>query len=197
VVKVGDVDVATWDELSAAMSPYLADGVDFQITVNRGDSELYLTVDLPDGEASGRIGITSQTAVYRPNPVQAAGLTVRYAQMVGSFVVKLVVPQTTMEVLNQSTSVVGISVMASEAASSGPADLVMFAASISMSLGFMNLLPIPPLDGGKILIEAIQAVSRKKLSVKAQNYISYVGLAFFLFVFVVVLKNDIFRFVIG
>ena len=47
------------------------------------------------------------------------------------------------------------------------------------------------------MIEAIQAVSRKKLSAKAQNYISYVGLAFFLFVFVVVLKNDIFRFVIG
>ena len=117
--------------------------------------------------------------------------------MAGSFVVKLVMPQTTMEVLNQSTSVVGISVMASEAASSGPADLVMLAASISMSLGFMNLLPIPPLDGGKILIEAIQAVSRKKLSAKVQNYISYVGLAFFLFVFVVVLKNDIFRFVIG
>ena len=197
VVKVGDVDVSTWDELSAAMSPYLADGVDFQLTVNRGDAELYLTVDLPDGETSDRIGITSQTAVYRPNPVQAAGLTLRYAQMVGSFVVKLVVPHTTMEVLNQSTSVVGISVMASEAASSGPADLVMLAASISMSLGFMNLLPIPPLDGGKILIEAIQAVTKKKLSAKVQNYLSYVGLAFFLFVFVVVLKNDIFRFVIG
>ena len=87
--------------------------------------------------------------------------------------------------------------MASEAASSGFLDLLLLAASISMSLGFMNLLPIPPLDGGKILIEVIQLLIRRPLSLKAQNAVSYVGLAFFLFIFIVVVKNDIFRFVIG
>lgn len=62
-----------------------------------------------------------------------------------------------------------------------------------MSLGFMNLLPIPPLDGGKILVELIQLALRRELSLKVQNAISYVGLAFFLFVFVFVLRNDILR----
>ena len=117
--------------------------------------------------------------------------------MVAGYVGELLVPQTAMEVLDQSSSVVGVSIMASEAASSGLLDLLILAASVSMSLGFMNLLPIPPLDGGKILIELIQLVIRRTLSSKVQNYISYVGLAFFLFVFVVVLKNDIVRFVIG
>ena len=57
----------------------------------------------------------------------------------------------------------------------------------------MNLLPIPPLDGGKILVELIQLALRRELSLKVQNAISYVGLAFFLFVFVFVLRNDILR----
>jgi regulator of sigma E protease len=102
-----------------------------------------------------------------------------------------------MEVLNQSTSIVGISVMASEAASSSLLDVVALLAAVSMSLGFMNLLPIPPLDGGKIVVETIQAILRRPLSTKAQVAISYVGVAFFVFVFVVVLRNDIMRFFVG
>ena len=101
-----------------------------------------------------------------------------------------------MEVLDQSSSVVGIAVMTSEAASAGAYELAMVAAAVSMSLGFMNLLPIPPFDGGKILIELIQLVIRRPLSARVQNGLSYVGLAFIVFVFFVVLKNDLVRFVL-
>jgi regulator of sigma E protease len=65
-----------------------------------------------------------------------------------------------------------------------------------MSLGFMNLLPIPPLDGGKILIEVVQAITRRPLSPKAQIAISYVGLAFFVFIFLYALQHDIVNFVL-
>ena len=102
-----------------------------------------------------------------------------------------------MEVPEQSSSILGISGMASEAASTGPFTLMVFAAAVSMSLGFMNLLPIPPFDGGKILIEIIQLVLRRPLSARTQGWLSYLGLAFIVFVFVVVLKNDVVRFVIG
>ena len=106
-------------------------------------------------------------------------------------------PQHTKEILDNSTSVVGISIMSSEAAEAGVSTYLTFAALISLSLGFMNLLPIPPLDGGKILIEIIQAISRRQVSARAQTIVSYVGLAFFLFVFVVAMRNDIVTFVIG
>ena len=61
----------------------------------------------------------------------------------------------------------------------------------------MNMLPIPPLDGGKILIEVIQAVLRRQLSVRAQNAISMVGVALFLLLFVVVVRQDIVRLFVG
>ena len=87
----------------------------------------------------------------------------------------------------------GISAAASQAAAAGPLDLVLFLAMVSMSLGVMNLLPIPPLDGGKIVIEIIQLVIRRPLSRRVQNAVSYIGLAFFLFIFVFALRNDLVR----
>ncbi len=134
---------------------------------------------------------------WQPDFITAAQFTLAYAAEVGNAVVRLIMPQHTLEVLNQSSSVVGISVMASEAASAGPIDLALLVAAVSMSLGFMNLLPIPPLDGGKIVIEIIQLIIRRPVSVKAQNVVSYVGLAFFLFIFVFALRNDIVRYALG
>lgn len=197
VVEVGGAEVGTWSDFTSAMRPYLDAGQDFSLTIERDGRRQALEVDLPDGQATDKLGVISQTVLYHPNPLEAARLTVAYAQMVCNYAFRLLIPQQTMQILDQSTSVVGISVMASQAASAGVSDFVLLAASISMSLGFMNLLPIPPLDGGKIVIELIQAAFRRELSIKAQSYITYVGLAFFLFVFVVVLKNDIVRFVIG
>ncbi len=142
-------------------------------------------------------GNGSETVLWRPDVLTALKFSWDYAVTVATFALRLIMPQHTLEVLESSSSVVGISVMASEAAKTSPIDLALLVASVSMSLGFMNLLPIPPLDGGKILIEVIQLVTGRPLSMRAQSIVSYVGLAFFLFVFVVALRNDIVRFVLG
>ena len=60
----------------------------------------------------------------------------------------------------------------------------------------MNLLPIPPLDGGKILIETIQAIIRRPLSVRVQNAVSIAGIALFGFLFLYLLRGDILRFIL-
>ena len=138
-----------------------------------------------------------ETFVWRPDVLTAVRFAFDYALTVAQFAARLIMPWHTMEVLESSSSVVGISVMASEAASTSPIELVLLVASVSMSLGFMNLLPIPPLDGGKILIEIVQLIIRRPLSIRAQTIVSYVGVAFFLFIFVVALRNDIVRYILG
>ncbi len=190
------VQVTDWSSMTDALHVYLSSGENFILNVRRGDEQIQVAVNQGE-EPHDLLGINATTVRWRPDVLTSSRLAIRYGKFVADYVGQLLVPQKTMEVLNQSSSVVGISVMASEAASSGFLDLQLLAASISMSLGFMNLLPIPPLDGGKILIEVIQLLIRRPLSLKAQNAVSYVGLAFFLFIFIVVVKNDIFRFVIG
>ncbi len=191
ILAVDGEDVSGWDELHDALQVPLQAGADFTVTLEHEGERRTVAVDLADGEATDLFGISPSTEMYRLSVPQASALAVRYAALVGEYALRLIMPQHTMEVLSSSSSIVGISVQASEAASLGLGELVLFMAAISMSLGFMNLLPIPPLDGGKILIEVIQAIMRRPLSRRAQAYLSYAGLAFFLFVFVFVLRNDI------
>ena len=155
-----------------------------------------IAIDRPEGKEVEAIGVVPEVEYYHLTLGEAVQSSLGYAKLVAQFAMRLINPQHTMEVLDSSTSIVGISVMASQAASQGFMDLIAFMAAISMSLGFMNLLPIPPLDGGKILIETIQAITRRKLSMRVQTAISYVGLAFFAFIFVVVLRNDVLRFIL-
>lgn len=64
-------------------------------------------------------------------------------------------------------------------------------ALISISLFVMNLLPIPILDGGIILIALIEIIIRRKISPKIQYYIQFIGLAFIVFIFIIGFKGDI------
>ena len=65
---------------------------------------------------------------------------------------------------------------------------------ISISLFIMNLLPIPVLDGGLILIAFIEIIIRRKISPRIQYYVQFIGLAFIAFIFIIGLKGDIFYF---
>ena len=62
---------------------------------------------------------------------------------------------------------------------------------ISISLFIMNLLPIPVLDGGLILIAFIEIIIRRKINPRIQYYVQFIGLAFIIFIFIIGLKGDI------
>lgn len=197
ILQVGDTSVDSWVAVSEALAKMREAGGDFTITYERDSARQTALIDMPEGQSVDLIGVSASVEPYHLSLVEAMQSAVGYAGMVGQTVAKLIMPQHTMEVLDQSSSIVGISVQASKAASAGIADVLALMAAISMSLGFMNLLPIPPLDGGKMLIELIQVVIRRQLSIKAQTAISYVGIAFFVFVFVVVVRNDVLRFFVS
>lgn len=197
VVAVAGTPVETWDEMGDLLSERLGRGEDVELSYERDGQVRATTLVVPEGEEATLVGIYGTTATYHPSFLEASQATLAYAGQVATYVSRLVQPAHTMEVLDQSSSVVGISAMASEAAAGGPSSLALFAAAISMSLGFMNLLPVPPFDGGKLLIEVVQLVIRRPLPERAQAVLNYVGLAFILFVFLVVVKNDVVRLLFG
>ena len=67
-------------------------------------------------------------------------------------------------------------------------------ALISINLGILNLLPIPILDGGHILFFTIEAVKRRKLSLRAREIATYVGLVLLISLMIFAFKNDIVRY---
>jgi regulator of sigma E protease len=66
-------------------------------------------------------------------------------------------------------------------------------ALVSLNLAVLNLLPIPILDGGHIAMLGIEAVLRRDLSLKIKERIATVGMVFLLFVFLIVMYNDVLR----
>ena len=195
ITRIGDTEVSTWTGLCDALDGVLAEGKDFDVTYTHEGVEKTATVEMDS--PSQLFGVSATLETYHPTLAEAARVTLAYAGMVGEYALRIITPSKAIETLEQSSSIVGISVMASEAASTGLLDLALLAGAISMSLGFMNLLPIPPLDGGKIVIEIIQLIIGRQLSMRVQTIISWIGLAFFLFIFIFVLRNDIIRYVLG
>lgn len=192
IISIDGVETQTWTDVYNAIQGAAGAG-SFEITFIQSDTQHSATVELEAGEMLG-IGIPTQ--VVRLNPVDSARLSISYVVETARSILDLFNPQHTMEMLENTTSIVGISVMSAQAAAQGPTTFLMLAALISFSLGLMNLLPIPPLDGGKLIIEIIQAVTRREVPLNVQSAISYVGIALFLALFVFVLRNDIIRFIL-
>ena len=214
ILSVDGDAVTTWTEITSSLNAAREAGSDpIELTVWTPDAD---APQAPEGSASddmasyladhgsirevalstaddGMIGIGVSYHTVRVDPVASARLSFDFLVSTAQGVAKLLIPQHTMEVLDNSASVVGISVMSAEAAQDGAGTFLSLAALISFSLGFMNLLPIPPLDGGKLLIEIVQAVTRREVPVKVQLILSYIGIALFGFLFLYMLRGDILR----
>ena len=83
-----------------------------------------------------------------------------------------------------------IAKMAGESARLGFQALLIFTAFISLNLGFMNMLPLPVLDGGHLMLLLIEGIRRKPLPVKAVMTIQKVGMAFLLALMIFIIIND-------
>jgi regulator of sigma E protease len=88
---------------------------------------------------------------------------------------------------------VGIVQLSGEAAKTGPMTLLELTAAISLNLGLLNLLPIPILDGGHVLMLAVEGLLRRDLSLSFKERFVQVGLVFLLGIFAFVMYSDILR----
>ena len=95
--------------------------------------------------------------------------------------------------IKQLQGPVGISHMAGKPCGKGRRTSSSLMVVISINLGILNLLPIPILDGGNILLLAIEGIMRRDLSLSFKERFVQVGLVFLLVIFAIVMYNDILR----
>ncbi|MBR5140833.1 MAG: site-2 protease family protein [Clostridia bacterium] len=88
---------------------------------------------------------------------------------------------------------VGMSSAIGEAAREGIQTLLYLLALISINLGVMNLLPIPALDGGRLLTILIEMITRRKLPAKVEGMINAVGLTLLLSFSLFIMIKDVFQ----
>ena len=99
---------------------------------------------------------TGEITTIHASVLQALQAGFMYIGMVIQAVAGLFNPATAAQTVSDSTSIVGIAVMSKDYFQAGLVEALEFMAMISVSLGIMNLLPIPPLDGGRFVVEVFQ-----------------------------------------
>jgi len=176
-------------------------GKTLQIEVDRNGKEVTLSVTPQKGIVDGaenyyQIGIQREFALtyQRVGPVQAlkaAGLQTAgiVSQTIDVFS-KLLSGRISVK---QLQSVVGISRTAGQAVQQGAYAVIGFMALISVQLGILNLLPIPILDGGHILLLSLEGIRRRDFSLTFKERFIQVGLVFLLALIVYVTYNDVAR----
>jgi len=95
--------------------------------------------------------------------------------------------------VRQLRSFVGIAALAGQAVEQGPVDVITMMAMISLNLGILNLMPIPILDGGNILLLTMESIRRRDFSMAFKERFVQVGLVFLLVFFAYVMYNDVVR----
>lgn len=197
IVAVDGKKVEQLSDMSAILSQ-TKEGETLKITLQRDGKEKTVSIT-PQKDETGalKLGFYAQTSKHKLTVGESLKASWVYTVATVKAYIDLFNPSTMAETISQSSSVVGISVMAKQAASAGAFNLFYLLAVISLSLAIVNLLPIPPLDGGKILVEVIQVVARREVPAKVINGISTAATILLLLLFVFLLRQDILNFILN
>ncbi len=177
-----------------------------QITVARGDQNVEFSLTPYLGSVEGQkkwlIGVGLRNYIVKQLNWARAFTTsiddnIKTAQLSFDAVGKILTRQMSARSLSGP---IGIAQMSGEAYRAGTgkvfsfarwADLISISAAISLSLGIFNLLPVPILDGGVIMLLLIETVIRRDLSLRVKERVVQVGLALLLLLTVFVMYNDL------
>lgn len=96
--------------------------------------------------------------------------------------------------LNDLGGPVAIFATTSQAAKSGVRTVIYLLAVLSINLGIVNLLPIPALDGGKLLLNIVEGIRGKPLRVETESVITLIGFGLLMLLMILVTWNDIQRY---
>jgi len=189
IVSVAGHEVEGYDHLGTLLEEARGTGP-FVLAYSSSGEVVEATVELGEGEM---LGVEYAVAMQGLRFSDAARVSLAYMGAYAQAVMSLLNPTEAGEVLENSAGVVGIASMTQDAVEAGLWSVLTLLGMLSLSLGWMNLLPVPPLDGGKVVVEVVQLVLRRPVSVRVQNAVSLVGMALFLTLFFYMVAQDVTR----
>ena len=186
---------------------------DFEIALARGADTTYEVVVRRDGEKITLPAVVLEATIEGEDGRKMIGLTfaeqpdsigmhvnmavrtsVNYARMVWASLGMLVTGQVGVD---QLSGPVGVAEVMATTASYSIAAFLQLVAFISINLGVMNLLPLPALDGGRLVFLILEGIRHKPVPAKYEGYIHAAGLMLLLALMVYVTGQDILRIVAG
>lgn len=192
ITKIGSHEVSNWESLIQAVESETKDKTapTLDVTISEKGSDKQVTVTPEESQGRYLLGVqpgikSDFLSMFVGGFTTAADSALRILSALKNLIFQ---PD-----LNKLGGPVAIFKASSDAAKNGIENVLYFLAIISINLGIFNLIPIPALDGGKIVLNILEAIRRKPLKQEIETYVTLAGVVIMVVLMIAVTWNDIMR----
>ena len=192
ITKIGSHEVSNWESLIQAVESETKDKTapTLDVTISEKGSDKQVTVTPEESQGRYLLGVqpgikSDFISMFVGGFSTAADSALRILSALKDLIFQ---PD-----LNKLGGPVAIFKASSDAAKNGIENVLYFLAVISINLGIFNLIPIPALDGGKIVLNILEAIRRKPLKQEIETYVTLAGVVIMVVLMIAVTWNDIMR----
>ena len=192
ITKIGSHEVSNWESLIQAVETETKDKTapTLDVTISEKGSDKQVTVTPEESQGRYLLGVqpgikSDFLSMFVGGFTTAADSALRILSALKNLIFQ---PD-----LNKLGGPVAIFKASSDAAKNGIENVLYFLAMISINIGIFNLIPIPALDGGKIVLNILEAIRRKPLKQEIETYVTLAGVVIMVVLMIAVTWNDIMR----
>ena len=192
ITKIGSHEISNWESLIQAVESETKDKTapTLDVTISEKGSDKQVTVTQEESQGRYLLGIqpgvkSDFVSMFVGGFTTAADSALRILSELKNLIFQ---PD-----LNKLGGPVAIFKASSDAAKNGIENVLYFLAVISINIGIFNLIPIPALDGGKIVLNILEAIRRKPLKQEIETYVTLAGVVIMVVLMIAVTWNDIMR----
>ena len=192
ITKIGSHEVSNWESLIQAVESETKDKTapSLDVTISENGSDKQVTVTPEENQGRYLLGVqpgikSDFLSMFVGGFTTAADSALRILSALKNLIFQ---PD-----LNKLGGPVAIFKASSDAAKNGIENVLYFLAVISINIGIFNLIPIPALDGGKIVLNILEAIRRKPLKQEIETYVTLAGVVIMVVLMIAVTWNDIMR----
>lgn len=192
ISKIGSHEISNWESLIQAVEAETKDKTapTLDVTISENGSEKQVSVSPEESEGRYLLGVqpgikSDLLSMFVGGFTTAANSALSILSALKNLIFH---PD-----LNKLGGPVAIFKASSDAAKNGIENVLYFLAIISINIGIFNLIPIPALDGGKIVLNILEAIRRKPLKQEIETYVTLAGVVIMVVLMIAVTWNDIMR----
>ena len=192
ITKIGSHEISNWASLIQAVETETKDKTapTLDVTISEKGSDKQVTVTPEESQGRYLLGVqpgikSDFVSMFVGGFTTAADSALRILSALKNLIFQ---PD-----LNKIGGPVAIFKASSDAAKNGIENVLYFLAIISINIGIFNLIPIPALDGGKIVLNILEAIRRKPLKQEIETYVTLAGVVIMVVLMIAVTWNDIMR----
>ncbi len=193
IIAINSVLIENAEDISNIINSNRDSVISLEIKRNKDVFDINLIPEYNEEYDRAMIGITLDLQIKKISLIDSIKKSIHTTGEILVLIIKGFLEMFTGKIPVELAGPLGIAQMAGEAAKFGFLNLLFFTALINIFLGFINLFPIPILDGGQILLLIIEKIKGKPLKPEHVNFLYIIGIALIVTIFIIATYQDILR----